>query len=228
MIRSPSPAAEDRPPARRGRPPRASAEGGTPTLDSPAGRDIAARLRETALDLFSRHNYSTVTIKDIADASGINPSLIYYYFGNKEGLFLAVVESTITAAFSRFEAISRKSNTPEAIVSTWIEIHILQYPLLQKLGKISLDYANMESRNAQVDTAIKRFYRQESAVLKAAIRQGIADGTFRPVNPEAQATFISTFLDGCLFRQVIMPNFNPKAAIRHMRALLLEQMKAPA
>ena len=31
-----------------------------------------------------------------------------------------------------------------------------------------------------------------------------------------------------LFRQVIMPNFNPRAAIRHMRTLLLDQLKAPA
>lgn len=228
MTRSLSPTADSRPKARRGRPPRAAAESSAPTKDSPAGRDIAAKLQDTALDLFSRHNYSTVTIKDIADASGINPSLIYYYFGNKEGLFLAVVEATINEAFTRFEAISRDCDSPEAIVSTWIEIHILQYPLLQKLGKISLDYANMESRNAQVDRAIKRFYRQESAVLKAAIREGIESGTFRAGDPEAQATFISTFLDGCLFRQVIMPNFNPRAAIRHMRALLLEHLKVPA
>lgn len=214
-----------RPKARRGRPRRVAAEDSAPAMDSPGGMDIAATLQEAALDLFARRNYSTVTIKDIAQATGINPSLIYYYFGNKEGLFLAAVESTINQAFQRFEAIRDKSDAPEDIVGTWIEIHILQYPLLQKLAKISLDYANMDSRSIRVDRAIKRFYRQESAVLEAAIRRGIEDGLFRAVDADATVTFISTFLDGCLFRQVIMPNFNPRTAIRHMRGLLLDHLK---
>ena len=39
-----------------------------------------------ALDLFARHDVSSVTIKDIAKALRINTALIYYYFDSKAQL----------------------------------------------------------------------------------------------------------------------------------------------
>src|SRR5262249_25900564 len=65
------------------RPPRAA--GGISALQRVPDRasTTASALLRIALDLFAAKNYSTVTIKDIAEATGMNASLIYYYFGSK-------------------------------------------------------------------------------------------------------------------------------------------------
>jgi AcrR family transcriptional regulator len=186
---------------------------------------VAEALRAAALELFSQQNYSTVTIKDIAAATGANSALIYYHFGSKEELFREVVTTTVDEAFRKFEDVRANAQTPEEIIFLWIEIHISHFGLMQKLGKISLDYASTRNRTAAVDRAIRRFYDKESVVLGEAIAAGVAQGVFRPVDPTSMSTFISTFLDGCLFRNVMFPRFNYRQAMQEMRAFVMEHLR---
>jgi len=189
--------------------------------------EVMEALQAAALDLFAQQNYSTVTIKDIAAATGINSALIYYHFGSKEELFLKAVTNTVDVAFRKFEDVRKNVQEPEQVIFLWIEIHILQFVLLQKLAKISLDYASTRNRTAAVDRAIRSFYDKENVVLGEAIRAGMAQGIFRPVDPKRMSVFISTFLDGCLFRNVMFPQFSYRRAMQDMRAFVLEHLRQP-
>lgn len=44
------------------------------------------KLLDTALDLYSRHKFTEVTIRDIAGAAGVAHGLLSHHFGGKEGL----------------------------------------------------------------------------------------------------------------------------------------------
>lgn len=204
-----------------------------------AARESDGRLRITAgsppdimcrvaLDLFAEQNYSTVTVKDIALAAGMNPSHLYYYFDNKEELFMRTIARVVEEAFDQFASVTREARTPEAVISAWIDLHIRQFVQFQKVAKMSLDYASTHNRTPHVDQAIRAFYDQEAEVLGAAIRRGIAEGEFRPVDPRDTALFISTFLDGSLFRNVMFPTFNYARAIKTMRRIVLDYLKTGA
>jgi AcrR family transcriptional regulator len=185
----------------------------------------AETMLRVALNLFARQDFSTVTIKDIAKQTGFNPSLLYYYFENKEELFRRAIDLSVETAFEKFEAIRAAPETPESVISSWIEIHIIQFVLMQKLAKVSLDYASTRTRTREMDGAIRQFYDKEAVVLGHAIREGVEQGLFRPTKPKEMAVFISTFLDGALFRNMMFPDFNYKAAIRHMRRVVLHQLR---
>lgn len=178
-------------------------------------------LCKVALDLFASRNFSTVTIKDIADASGLNASLIYYYFGNKEGLFMKAIERTVEEAFAHYEEISRNADAPDKLISLWMELHVRQFVTLQKVAKMSLDYANTQNHTPATDRAIKALYDKEAKLLGVTIQRGIVEGMFRPVNPTETAAMISTFLDGALFRNAMFPNYNYAQGIRAMRKVIL-------
>lgn len=49
-------------------------------------------LLEKSTALFAQKGYDGTTIKDISDATGVNVSLVSYYFGGKEGLYYACLE----------------------------------------------------------------------------------------------------------------------------------------
>ncbi|MBF9033953.1 TetR family transcriptional regulator [Rhodobacterales bacterium HKCCE2091] len=178
-----------------------------------------------ALDLFADQNYQSVTIKDIAVACAINPSLIYYYFENKEDLFMKTIARIVEEAFEHFGEITKNDPSPEKVITEWIELHIRQYVKLQKVAKMSLDYASTHNRTPLVDRAIRDFYEKEADVLGRAIAKGIQNGEFAPVNPAETALFISTFLDGALFRNVMFPNFNYSRAIKTMRRIVLDHLR---
>ena len=71
----------DAPAAKRGRPPKAKAEGLADT------RDL---ILDAAEDLFSKHGFYGVTIREVAREAGVDTALVHYYFGAKRGLFDAV------------------------------------------------------------------------------------------------------------------------------------------
>ena len=50
-------------------------------------------LLDAALDEFSERGYAGARVADIARRAGVNKQLINYYFGSKEGLYLAVQQA---------------------------------------------------------------------------------------------------------------------------------------
>jgi len=54
--------------------------------------DPKARLIDAAIDLFGQHGLSGVGTRALADAASVQMSTITYYFGGKDGLYLACAE----------------------------------------------------------------------------------------------------------------------------------------
>ncbi len=69
-------------PARRGRPPKIKAQG--------VGGDTRESILDAAEDLFSKHGFYGVTIREVAREAGVDTALVHYYFGAKRDLFDAV------------------------------------------------------------------------------------------------------------------------------------------
>ena len=60
------------------------------------GEDTRRRILETALDLFAAHGYEGASTRQIAEGAGVNLPAIQYYFGNKEGLYRAIIEDIVS------------------------------------------------------------------------------------------------------------------------------------
>ncbi len=187
--------------------------------------DAETHIREVALDLFAARGFSSVTTKDIADATGFNPALIYYYFGSKEELFRRAVTLAVERAFEQFRIAREGLKNPRDIIYGWLDNHIREYETISKLIKIAIDYAKTSKRNARIDEAIRQFYDEERDVLRAALTAGIARGDFRAVDVDETATFISTYLDGVFGRAMILRDFDPIAAIGEIRSFLSSHLK---
>ena len=86
-------------PARRGRPPKGTSPG------APDTRDL---ILDAAEDLFSKHGFYGVTIREVAREAGVDTALVHYYFGAKRELFDAVfIRRAEVWNNERVEAINR-------------------------------------------------------------------------------------------------------------------------
>lgn len=185
-----------------------------------SGDGRAEELLGAALDLFAERNFAAVTIKEIASAIGCNTALIYYYFKNKEDLFQATIEMAIDRAFEHFAELRLRHDNPADVLSDWLDNHVDLFDPIHKFVKVSLDYAGSPTRSATTDRSIRQFYDEEARVLSGCIRDGIAKGVFRSVDPDRVAAFISTYLDGVMVRSVI----GNSGDLRESIALLREQL----
>ena len=58
---------------------------------------------ETAWQMFQQTNYTSVTIAEVAKASGLAKGRVYLYFKTKEEVFLSIQEEQLTAWFDEVE-----------------------------------------------------------------------------------------------------------------------------
>jgi AcrR family transcriptional regulator len=66
--------------------------------------DAKQRLIEAGLEIFGTFNLEGATTRQLAQRAGVNQAAIPYYFGGKEGLYLAVIEHLLTHKASRMQA----------------------------------------------------------------------------------------------------------------------------
>jgi AcrR family transcriptional regulator len=57
-----------------------------------SGAESKQRILQTARDLFGQHGYGATTVRAIATAAEVDPAMVFYFFGTKQGLFAAAVE----------------------------------------------------------------------------------------------------------------------------------------
>ncbi|WP_027997704.1 CerR family C-terminal domain-containing protein [Sinorhizobium arboris] len=64
----------------------------TSQLRGDRGDATREKLLNTAIDVFGRYGFDGATTRKLADAAGVNLQAIPYYFGGKEGLYVAAAE----------------------------------------------------------------------------------------------------------------------------------------
>lgn len=194
--------------------------------ERPKGRE--AEFLKAALSLFAESNFASVTIKDIAQSLGVNTALIYYYFENKTDLFRAAIDFALENAFANMRAIDNGSEDPADLISAWLDNHVDRYADIHHFVKIALDYKGSSERDPAVDATIANFYAKERELLSRFIRLGIDQGRFKRVDPGRMAQFISTHLDGCMVRMVILPDFPLKTAVGDLHRFVLGHLEYDA
>jgi AcrR family transcriptional regulator len=64
-----------------------------------------AQIRElmlkSAIELFNRKGYAATTVREIVAAVGVSKPVLYYYFGNKEGIYFELMRGP----FRKFDAV---------------------------------------------------------------------------------------------------------------------------
>ena len=74
------------------------------------------RIFDTAVDLFARKGYDAVGVREIAEAAGVNISMISYYFGGKIGILKIILEDFHGAYLNILEkAIQQGGSSEEKI-----------------------------------------------------------------------------------------------------------------
>jgi len=157
----------------------------------------AEHILSVALQLFAERHYSTVSMRDIAEACGINAGLIYYYYESKGELLRRALGHAITELQSGYDAGVHLDPVQELL--SWLRMHVPIAPMLTRMVKIMADYAASNIRDETTDRMILDFYMREQNFLESCLRRGIAQNLFRAVDVAQTARAFSLQLDGIFY-----------------------------
>ena len=78
--------------------------------------DKRSQILGAAQDIFNRLGYSKTSVDDISQAVGMKKSSLYYYFKNKEDIFMCSCKDEWEGQFKLFaEEANKKSNPAEFV-----------------------------------------------------------------------------------------------------------------
>lgn len=144
-------------------------------MDTP---DSKTAILDAAERLFSSRGFSATTIKMIAEESGQNSALLYYYYDSKESLYRHVLDRVIGALQSEAAERINSATDPEAVITAVVESQVAftaNRPNLQVLLSREL----IDWKAAHAEPAIRTLAATLFERIRAAIARGQETGVFR-------------------------------------------------
>jgi AcrR family transcriptional regulator len=84
---------------------------------------VRAALLAAARKLFSERGFHEVGTREIARAADVNPAMIHYYFGDKEGLYRAMLEAVFDHLVGRVRQVVASSSGGTSPIIEILELY---------------------------------------------------------------------------------------------------------
>jgi AcrR family transcriptional regulator len=146
-----------------------------------------ARRREildAAVGLFRTRGYESARLEDVADELGITKGSIYYYFPKKVDLLLEICQHAIDNASERQAKILSSDAPPDERLRLAIQDPISFMEMNAAVWSVFFREFELVSTSDPRRRAIAKRLTDYSRRLEDLIKEGIAQGVFRPVDPQ--------------------------------------------
>lgn len=140
-------------------------------------------LMDAASNLMCERDTLDISLNEIALRAGVNSALVKYYFGNKLGMMIALLDRNLAKSIEQVKGLVEMNISP----SQKMRIHVkgimrlyFQYPYMQRLLVAVM-------RDAPEDVAqdvANRLIRPMADAQAAILASGAASGDFREVDPK--------------------------------------------
>ncbi len=139
------------------------------------------QILDAALDLFAHKGYAATTVREIVDQAGITAPSLYYYFGNKEGLYMELMQTHCALIDA---ALKLHTHTSESARSRLKDLvgKIFQHVVNDRnFFRLMFTIYYGPSQGAPYCDFIS-YHVKFHAAIKQIIDEGIASGEFQPGN----------------------------------------------
>ena len=148
----------------------------------PVRRDPAKnqeRILKAATAEFARHGLGGARVDRIAERAGANKRMLYYYYGNKEALFLAVMEASYLRIRNAERSLKLGETDPAEGIRRLVEVtwaYYLKHPeFLTLLNSENLHQARHIKRSKDIPAMHSPFV----ATIEDLLKRGVKAGQFR-------------------------------------------------
>ena len=187
----------------------------------------AKKILAAAKRILIERGYQGLTLQAISAEAGVNKAGVWYYYGGKERLVLALLEDVAVTESHHFGA------RPAADATLDERVELIVGSVEQVKERVERYAAFYEllpeaSRDAQLRERLMTYYRGWYAWAGEVLTPAAGGGTRAQTQPEARVQtpatvgqFASILLDGIFMQMIVAaPDFDLEAALRDARRTL--------
>lgn len=162
------------------------------------------RLMEAAAELFTQKGYASTSVREIVEKAGVTKPVLYYHFGSKEGLYLALINESYEALKTLLEVAQGYGGTVrERLLRIAQDIHQLFSENVRLVRFIHSIYYGPDQGAPYMD--LDAFHLVVHQAVSDLAAEGVANGEFRPGEPGEMAWALSGTLHTALEVELCLP-----------------------
>ena len=139
--------------------------------------DLKRELLAQAEQMFAEQGYEGVSLRRLADAAGLTPAMIHYYFRNKDGLYSAMLEDLTGRLLAQIEAAAAEGVGQDPFRAL---MDIASRTILAEPWAVTLIVREVLLRPGPLrDQFIETYAAKVLALLSAVITDGKQKGAIR-------------------------------------------------
>jgi TetR/AcrR family transcriptional regulator len=156
---------------------------GRTSPQEPENGSVRQRLLAAATDLFTQRGYAAATVREIVGAAGVTKPVLYYYFRNKEGIYLELMRQ----AFARLdELIAGSVGERGSATQKLLRLCDRTYTLFMenvKLARVMYSIYYGPHQGAPFFD-FDAYHLKFQEAVRGLVQEGIRNGEFRKGNSE--------------------------------------------
>jgi TetR/AcrR family transcriptional regulator len=151
---------------------------GRPT-EREGGRDVREALLEVAGRLFSERGVDAVSLRELGRAAGVTAAMVHYYFGDKQGLYEALLERALSRVLAGVREIVESGGEGTDEIGGFLRV--LVGALSSERWIPSLIIREVIADNGRFrERFIREFASQMAGIVPEVLRRELATGRLRP------------------------------------------------
>ncbi len=192
-----------------------------------------AAILRAAVGEFAEHGIAGARTDSIAQAAHVNKALLYYYFKDKDALYAAVLDHVFGGLRDRVMPVLDSKLSPRQKMLEYLGTYfdyIAANPRFPRV--VQAEWMRSGSKgSAPMQRVAKQYFRPIFEKLVEVLREGMAAGEFRKVNPmdflpSVAAVIVFYFAAAPVMKTLLKVDPLSKERIRERRAFVLDFISA--
>ncbi|MDE5444135.1 TetR family transcriptional regulator [Bradyrhizobium sp. CSA207] len=204
----------------------------------PQRRDPVATRRKllTAARLeFARHGFAGARVDEIAERAGVNKQLVYHYFGDKDALYLAVLEWVYEDIREQERRLNLEGLAPDKAIRKLIEASFDHLAANPDFIVLLNDENRGGARHVRGSTRLEAMHSPLVKSVSHILHEGVRSGVFRKGIDAVQLYisiaglsyffFSNTSTLSAIFGKDLSSRAQRRARRRHVVDLVLQSLR---
>lgn len=183
---------------------------------------------QAAVTVFSDRTCSSMTLEDIAKASGFSKGGITYYYSSKEALIKDVFEYYFEGIYKRAKEEIAKQNDPLNKLFSFAWLFDGDDPQTSIIWPLLFDMMAISTHDEEYRSAYQRWIKEWVEMVTPVIDEGISTGLFQTGDSDEASRVLSATAQGLASRWYLdREHHSSEWAVKSLKSTIINVLNVP-